>query len=312
MSVMRIGLLFCLSVAVVLAGEKEQAAGRRITKLGDSTIVAPFWTIEVKPRPVSIPEADYPKAARKAGIEGLVVVEAFVDDAGLPAHARIVRRSGNRSLDQAALAAAGKARFNPARSTDWPVRKKWVTLPYRFLLGSGKGTATPGSISLVTAEPDAPEAEARGFNDSVLKPLHGLKFVHLKPIARRAGAHGRLVPDSAAIRFNNEAIMAACTAYTYSQGDSFRRPVPYYLQSDWYYLVIDSGRSRIYQRNHSHHPSSRVAVYGIDTLWVKPACLDTHYFETPGWTALPQYVPLKIEFVNDLWSRMLQAPMFGR
>ena len=106
-------------------------------------------------------------------------------------------------------------------------------------------------------------------------------------------------------------MLAACTAYSYSRSDSLRRPASYYLQSDWYCLVIDSGRSRVFQRNHPHYPSSLAEVYGVDTLMFKPVGLDTHYIEMPGWTALPQYVPLKIELVNDLWSRMIQAPTFG-
>jgi len=306
---MRIGFLLCLSLAVALAGEKEEAAGRRITKLGDSTIVGPFWTIEVRPLPVSVPEAEYPEAARTARIEGLTVVEALIDD-GWVADVRVVRRSGNRSLDQAALATAKETKFRPASSTDWTVRKKWVTIPYRFAIESGKGIAPSSSISLVTTEPEGIPAEAKSRNDSVLGSLRGLKFVRLKPIAGRNGAHGRLAPDSAAIRFNNEAMMAAISTYNCGQGDSLRKPASYYLQSDWYYLVIDSGRSRVFQRNHPHYPSSLAVAYGIDTLLAKPGSLDTSYVETPSWTTLPQYVPLKLEFVNDLWSRMIQVPTF--
>jgi TonB family protein len=309
MSAMRTVLLLCLSLAVVLAGEKEQAAGRRITKLGGSTLVLPFWTIEVKPWPYSIPDAEYPEAARKAHIEGLAAVEALVGTHGGTEDVRLYKSSGNAELDQAAVAAARKAKFRPAMSRDVPTRK-WATIPYRFALESGKGIAPARSISLVTSEAVAPSPEVKRYNDSVLGPLRGLTFVRLKPIATRAGVHGRLTPDSATIRFNNEAMVAACTAYSYGQGDSLRRPGSYYLQSDWYYLVIDSGGSRIYQRNHPHYPSSRAEVYGVDTLLFKPAGLDTHYVEMPGWTALPQYAPLKIEFVNDLWSRMIQAPTF--
>ena len=128
-------------------------------------------------------------------------------------------------------------------------------------------------------------------------PVRGLKFVRLKRVAARAGAHGRLVPDSAAIRFNNEAMLAAHAAFRDRGGDTLRKPPSYYLQSDWYYLAIDGGRCRIFQRNHPHYPSSRAAVYNVDTLMVNPASLDSECVEMPSWTALPQYVPLKLGFI---------------
>jgi TonB family protein len=281
-----------------------------VTEIGDKAIVVPLLPIEVKPGPISIPEAEYPEAARKAHIEGLVVVEALVDLDGSVIDTRILKSSRNWSLDQAALSAASVAKFLPANSLDWPVLK-WVTIPYRFVLTSGKRTDPASSVSLVTTERLAPPAEVTNYNDSVLRPVRGLHFVRLKPVAARAGAHGRLVPDSAAIRFNNEAMMAACTAYTYSRGGSLRRPASYYMQSDWYYLVIDSGTCRVFQRDHSHYPSSRAEVHDVDTLMVKPGSLDTNYVEMPGWTALPRYVPLKLEFAAGRMSRTIQAPMFG-
>jgi TonB family protein len=293
--------------AITLVGEDEPVAGERPAEV--KIPVVPLWPIEVKPWPVSIPEAEYPEAARKTGIEGLVVVEALVDVDGSVAGPRVLKTSGNAELDQAAVTAAREAKFNPARGRA-PAVRMWVTIPYRFVLTSVKGTALARSISLVTTEARGRPLEVKSYNDSVLKPLRGLKFVRLKPIAPRDGAHGRLVPDSAAIRFNNDAMMAACEALTYRRGDSLRGQASYYLQSDWYYLVIDSGRCRVFQRNHPHNPSSRAEVYNIDTLMVKPGSLDTNYVEMPGWTALPQYIPLKLESVVRVMSRTILAPTF--
>ena len=294
--------------ATILMGDGETAAGEHPAEV--EIPVVPLWPIEVKPLPVSIPEAEYPEATRKAHIEGLVAVEALVDLDGSVIDTRILKSSRNGSLDQAAVAAAREAKFQPGNSLDRPARK-WVSIPYRFVLTTGKGTASASSISLVTTERLVPPAEVTNYNDSVLRPERGLHFVRLKPVAARAGAHGRLVPDSAAIRFNNEAMMAACTAYTCSRGDSLRRPTSYYMQSDWYYLMIDSGTCRVFQRNHSHYPSSRAEVYDVDTLMIKPGSLDTNYVEMPGWTALPRYVPLKLEFAAGRMNRTIQAPMFG-
>jgi TonB family protein len=296
--------------ATVLVGKDEPVAGERVIKIRDKAVVVPLWAIEVKPQPVSIPEAEYPEAARKAGIEGLVVVEALVDIDGSVVDARILKPSGNASLDQAALAAARKAKFSPATGRD-PAVQMWVTIPYRFVLTSVKGTTPARSISLVTTEAAAPPLKVKSYNDSVLKPLHGLHFVRLKPIAPRAGAHGRLVPDSAAIRFNNEAMMAAFAAFRDRRGDSLRGPASYYLQSDWYYLVIDSDRCRVFQRNHPRYPSSRAEVHNIDRLDVRPGSINADYLEMPSWTALPQYVPLKLEFDAGRMRRTIQAQTFG-
>ncbi len=95
--------------------------------------VVPFWKVEVRPEQISVPKPEYPDMARNAGIEGTVVVEALVDVDGSVADARVLRSSGNQSLDQAAIAAARRATFRPARQRDRAVRV-WVSIPYRFSL----------------------------------------------------------------------------------------------------------------------------------------------------------------------------------
>jgi len=95
--------------------------------------VVPFWKVEVKPQPINIPVPTYPDMARTAGIEGQAVVEALVDTDGSVADARILKPSGNASLDQAAVEAAMRSKFSPARQRDKAVRV-WVSIPFRFTL----------------------------------------------------------------------------------------------------------------------------------------------------------------------------------
>jgi protein TonB len=95
--------------------------------------VVPFWKVEVKPQPINIPVPTYPDMARTAGIEGQAVVEALVDVDGSVADARILKPSGNASLDQAAVDAAMRSKFSPARQRDKAVRV-WVSIPFRFTL----------------------------------------------------------------------------------------------------------------------------------------------------------------------------------
>ena len=95
--------------------------------------VVPFWKVEVKPKPIDIPTPTYPDMARTAGIEGQAVVEALVDVDGSVADARILKPSGNASLDQAAVDAAMRSKFSPAKQRDKAVRV-WVSIPFRFTL----------------------------------------------------------------------------------------------------------------------------------------------------------------------------------
>lgn len=99
--------------------------------------VVPYWVVEVKPQPISIPKPSYPDLARQAGVEGNVVVKALVDVDGKIIDAEILKSSGNTSLDQAALAAARDARFSAAKQRDQFVRV-WVSIPFKFNLTGGK------------------------------------------------------------------------------------------------------------------------------------------------------------------------------
>jgi protein TonB len=95
--------------------------------------VVPFWKVEVKPQPVNIPVPAYPEMARQAGIEGQAVVEALVDVDGSVIDAKILKSSGNQSLDASAVGAAMKSKFTPAKQRDKAVRV-WVSIPFRFTL----------------------------------------------------------------------------------------------------------------------------------------------------------------------------------
>jgi len=95
--------------------------------------VVPFWKVEVKPQPVSVPTPTYPELARQAGIEGQVVVKARVDVDGSIMYAEVMKSSGNQSLDEAAVKAAYLAKFTPAKQRDQAVRVD-VSIPYRFTL----------------------------------------------------------------------------------------------------------------------------------------------------------------------------------
>lgn len=59
------------------------------------------------------PKPNYPSAARRAGIEGRVVVFITVDERGNVVSASVRGSSGDASLDEAALSSARRAKFPP-------------------------------------------------------------------------------------------------------------------------------------------------------------------------------------------------------
>lgn len=108
----------------------------RTTPTGPEIEVVPYYKVEVKPKPISIPTPAYPELAKRAGIEGQTVVKALVDVDGSIIEAAILKSSGNQMLDEAALSAARNAKFTPAKQRDKFVRV-WVSIPIKFKLTGG-------------------------------------------------------------------------------------------------------------------------------------------------------------------------------
>jgi len=105
----------------------------RTMPTGPEIEIVPYYKVEVKPRPINIPKPRYPELARKAGIEGNTVIKALVNIDGTIIEAKVLKSSGNQMLDQAALAAARRAKFTPAKQRDKFVRV-WVSIPIKFQL----------------------------------------------------------------------------------------------------------------------------------------------------------------------------------
>ena len=75
---------------------------------------------------------EYPEMARKAGLEGLVVVQVVVETDGTPTDPQVVRSPGP-ILDEAALKAVMQLRFKPGMQRGRAVRVRYA-LPVRFRL----------------------------------------------------------------------------------------------------------------------------------------------------------------------------------
>lgn len=74
----------------------------------------------------------YPEIARRAGIQGRVVVQIVIDTEGYPRNPQIVRSVGG-GLDEAAIAAVQQVRFTPGMQRGRPVQVQY-TIPVQFRL----------------------------------------------------------------------------------------------------------------------------------------------------------------------------------
>lgn len=79
------------------------------------------------------PRPDYPKAAKRMGEQGKVMLRVLVSVAGAPEKVEIGTSSGSRRLDDAARLAVEQWKFVPARQGDLPVAA-WVIVPITFAL----------------------------------------------------------------------------------------------------------------------------------------------------------------------------------
>jgi protein TonB len=90
------------------------------------------YEVDEPPQPVVQVQPEYPEVARKAGLEGRVIVAAVVDENGNVIQASI-HSSTNPIFNDAALEAAKKMKFKPARQKDIAVKVK-VLIPFVFRL----------------------------------------------------------------------------------------------------------------------------------------------------------------------------------
>jgi protein TonB len=94
-----------------------------------------FFAFDTYPVVKHREEPKYPELARKAEVEGTVTVMVTIDEQGNVISAWIADSSAE-VLNEAALAAAYKFKFTPAKQRDVPV-KATISIPFRFSLTSG-------------------------------------------------------------------------------------------------------------------------------------------------------------------------------
>jgi len=92
-----------------------------------------FIPYDLAPRAKSAIRPIYPEIAQEAGIEGVVVVQAFIDERGRVKETLILKGVPNTGLDEAAMEAIRKTKFHPAEQRERPVAV-WISIPVNFRL----------------------------------------------------------------------------------------------------------------------------------------------------------------------------------
>ncbi len=75
----------------------------------------------------------YPEIAQEAGIEGTVVIQAFIDEEGDVGRCEVLKGIPNTGLNEAAIDAIKKTKFKPALQRDRKVGV-WISIPVVFKL----------------------------------------------------------------------------------------------------------------------------------------------------------------------------------
>ena len=98
---------------------------------GEEEPIVDFVELSEKPREIYRAVPVYPEMAKKANIQGMVVVQVLIDTKGNVEDVRVIK--SNPMLDDAAIAAAWQFKFTPAKQRDRLV-KVWMSIPFHFRL----------------------------------------------------------------------------------------------------------------------------------------------------------------------------------
>lgn len=113
---------------IMPATEKQQEAVKTMPRPSQGTI-----RTKSKPGYFQNQPPKYPQLAKQMHQEGLVLLMVAVDRKGMPVKVEVIQSSGYQLLDQAALKAVRRWRFQPERIGDRPIESKMV-IPIRFRL----------------------------------------------------------------------------------------------------------------------------------------------------------------------------------
>ncbi len=102
--------------------------------------IPPFLPFEDQPKIIGGIAAiqkliKYPEIARKAGIEGQVIINVLVSKEGVPTEFQVIKSLGNNGCDEAAIEAIKQVRFIPAKQRDRAVPFR-ISIQIKFQIQS--------------------------------------------------------------------------------------------------------------------------------------------------------------------------------
>jgi TonB family protein len=125
-----------------------------VRQLGEGRRLFPSFAPEpaffARNTPDRATRSPYPGSARRQGIEGDVILQLSVDEAGKLMSVSVARGSGHRALDEAVIAAVKLWRFEPAVADGRPAAAV-AELPVRFRLAGGIARPERPLIASVSA-----------------------------------------------------------------------------------------------------------------------------------------------------------------
>lgn len=136
----------------------------------------------------------YPEIARRAGIQGTVYVEAYIDETGTVRKTKIVKGIG-AGCDEAAQEAVAKTKFAPGMQEGKPVKTR-IAIPIRFRLAESPSEA-PTDHGKASETVDKPTVRV------LAGPNELEKLIRYPAIAVRAGIQGTV---HALMRVNSQGI----------------------------------------------------------------------------------------------------------
>lgn len=78
----------------------------------------------------------YPKIAMEAGVEGVVIIQVFIDKKGRVKETIVMKGIPGSGLNEAAMSAIRNTRFKPAKQRDRAIGV-WMSIPVNFKLNKG-------------------------------------------------------------------------------------------------------------------------------------------------------------------------------
>ena len=92
-----------------------------------------FYAFDEPPQLIRFVSPRYPELAKQAGIEGTVLIRVLVGEDGKVQRASVIQSDVTPAMEKAAIAAAKKFLFKPAKQRTVPVRAS-MAIPIRFKL----------------------------------------------------------------------------------------------------------------------------------------------------------------------------------